>query len=52
MKLSPKDSKISPIKKTWKLCWADKVKGEGYILIFIYYIIFRAFSVFDPRVFF
>ena len=26
-RISPKDKKISSIKKTWKLCWADKVKG-------------------------
>ena len=31
-KLSPKDKKKSPIKKIWKLCWGDEVKGEGYIL--------------------
>jgi len=52
MKLSPKNKKISPIKKIWKPCWGDEVKGEGYILNLYIIFFFRAFSIFDPRVFF
>ena len=51
-KISPKDKKISPIKKIWKPCWGDEVKGEGYILNLYIIFFFRAFSIFDPRVFF
>ena len=35
--------KISPIKKIWKLCWGDEVKGEGYILNLYIIFFFRAF---------
>ena len=52
LKISPKDKKISPIKKIWKPCWGDEVKGEGYILNLYIIFFFRAFSIFDPRVFF
>ncbi|MED9889482.1 MAG: hypothetical protein UE905_08665, partial [Segatella copri] len=51
-KISPKDKQISPIKKIWKPCWGDEVKGEGYILNLYIIFFFRAFSIFDPRVFF
>ena len=51
-KITPIDSKISPIKKIWKPCWGDEVKGEGYILNLYIIFFFRAFSIFDPRVFF
>ena len=51
-KISPKNKKISPIKKIWKPCWGDEVKGEGYILNLYIIFFFRAFSIFDPRVFF
>ena len=51
-KISLKDKKISPIKKIWKPCWGDEVKGEGYILNLYIIFFFRAFSIFDPRVFF
>ena len=51
-RISPKDKKISPIKKIWKPCWGDEVKGEGYILNLYIIFFFRAFSIFDPRVFF
>ncbi|WP_229775146.1 hypothetical protein, partial [Segatella copri] len=33
-------------------CWGDEVKGEGYILNLYIIFFFRAFSIFDPRVFF
>ena len=51
-KISPKNKKIFPIKKIWKLCWGDEVKGEGYILNLYIIFFFRTFSIFDPRVFF
>ena len=51
-KISPKDKQISPIKKIWKPCWGDEVKGEGYILNLYIIYFFRAFPIFDPRVFF
>ena len=43
-KISLKDKKISPIKKIWKPCWGDEVKGEGYILNLYIIFFFRAFS--------
>ena len=34
------------------MCCGDEVKGEGYILNLYIIFFFRAFSIFDPRVFF
>ena len=48
-RISPKDKKISSIKKTWKLCWVTRWRVYFKSL---YYILFRAFSIFDPRVLF
>ena len=36
-KISPKDKQISPIKKIWKPCWGDEVKGEGLKTLFYIY---------------